>query len=173
MIVSPTNGWSSPACCPLGTRSDAAPSCRRRVLTVDPHLPPPPRQTPFIGLRGRLSTLARAQASGRFVGANSLVSQSGSQRVWGAVGGLRLLAKHWFIPEDVTPDYYHFTAWRMFQRFIAATINVFGTQVGGDVVGGSPRRATPALERVGEVPAALSVSSCLGQWLSAALGPVA
>ncbi|CAN0517451.1 unnamed protein product, partial [Ectocarpus sp. 8 AP-2014] len=43
-------------------------------------------------------------------------------------GGLQLLLRHWFIPEDVTPDYYHFTFWRMFQRFVAGTINVFGTQ---------------------------------------------
>lgn len=67
------------------------------------------------------------------MGANSLLSQSGSQRVMGAVGGLQLLVKHWFVPEDVTPDYYHFTCWRMLQRFIAGTINVFGTQVRGDI----------------------------------------
>lgn len=47
------------------------------------------------------------------------------------MGGLQLLVKHWFIPDDVTPDYYHFTCWRMFQRFIAGTVNVFGTQVRG------------------------------------------
>ncbi|CAM9553325.1 unnamed protein product [Laminaria digitata] len=44
------------------------------------------------------------------------------------MGGLQLLLRHWFIPEDVTPDYYHFTLWRMFQRFVAGTVNVFGTQ---------------------------------------------
>lgn len=69
------------------------------------------------------------QAAERFVEANSLVDRSSSQRVRGAVGGLQLLLRHWFIPEDVTPDYYHFTFWRMFQRFVAGTINVFGTQV--------------------------------------------
>lgn len=61
--------------------------------------------------------------------------RSNSQRVRGAVGGLQLLLRHWFIPEDVTPDYYHFTFWRMFQRFVAGTINVFGTQVGWCVAG--------------------------------------
>ncbi|CAB1096949.1 unnamed protein product [Ectocarpus sp. CCAP 1310/34] len=64
----------------------------------------------------------------RFVEADSLRDRSNSQRVRGAVGGLQLLLRHWFIPEDVTPDYYHFTFWRMFQRFVAGTINVFGTQ---------------------------------------------
>lgn len=78
------------------------------------------------------------QAAKRFVEANSLVDRSSSQRVRGAVGGLHLLVRHWFIPEDVTPDYYHFTFWRMFQRFVAGTINVFGTQVsekGGCTIG--------------------------------------
>lgn len=70
------------------------------------------------------------QAKERFVEADSLRDRSNSQRVRGAVGGLQLLVRHWFIPEDVTPDYYHFTFWRMFQRFVAGTINVFGTQVG-------------------------------------------
>jgi len=69
------------------------------------------------------------QDKSRFVEANSLLDRSNSQRVRGAVGGLQLLLRHWFIPEDVTPDYYHFTFWRMFQRFVAGTINVFGTQV--------------------------------------------
>ncbi|CAM9726940.1 unnamed protein product [Ectocarpus fasciculatus] len=64
----------------------------------------------------------------RFVEAESLRDRSNSQKVRGAVGGLQLLLRHWFIPEDVTPDYYHFTFWRMFQRFVAGTINVFGTQ---------------------------------------------
>lgn len=64
------------------------------------------------------------------MGAKSLLDRSNSQKVRGAVGGLQLLVRHWFIPEDVTPDYYHFTLWRMFQRFVAGTINVFGTQVG-------------------------------------------
>lgn len=66
--------------------------------------------------------------------AESLRDRSNSQKVRGAVGGLQLLLRHWFIPEDVTPDYYHFTFWRMFQRFVAGTINVFGTQVGGGLV---------------------------------------
>lgn len=70
------------------------------------------------------------QARERFVEADSLRDRSKSQRVRGAVGGLQLLLRHWFIPEGVTPDYYHFTFWRMFQRFVAGTINVFGTQVG-------------------------------------------
>lgn len=35
---------------------------------------------------------------------------------------------HAFFPEDVTPDYYSFTAWRFFQRCISATVGVFGTQ---------------------------------------------
>lgn len=58
-----------------------------------------------------------------------MLDMSNSQKVKGAVGGLQLLVRHWFIPEDVTPDYYHFTLWRMFQRFVAGTVNVFGTQV--------------------------------------------
>lgn len=73
--------------------------------------------------------LPLVKANERFVGANSLLTQSNEEKMRGAVGGLRLLIRHWFIPEDVTPDYYHFTAWRMFQRFVAGTINVFGTQV--------------------------------------------
>lgn len=32
-----------------------------------------------------------------------------------------------FFPEDVTPDYYSFTAWRFAQRCVSATIGVFGT----------------------------------------------
>lgn len=63
------------------------------------------------------------------MGADSLVERSNSERVGGVIRGLPSLVRHWFIPEDVTPDYYHFTAWRMFQRFVAGTINVFGTQV--------------------------------------------
>lgn len=35
---------------------------------------------------------------------------------------------HAFFPEDVTPDYYSFTAWRFFQRCVSATVGVFGTQ---------------------------------------------
>ena len=64
------------------------------------------------------------------MGAESLLEKSNTQKVRGAMGGLQLLLRHWFIPEDVTPDYYHFTLWRMFQRFVAGTVNVFGTQVG-------------------------------------------
>jgi Vitamin B6 photo-protection and homoeostasis len=33
-----------------------------------------------------------------------------------------------FFPEDVTPDYYSFTAWRFAQRCVSATVGVFGTQ---------------------------------------------
>jgi len=33
-----------------------------------------------------------------------------------------------FFPEDVTPDYYAFTAWRFFQRCVTSTVGVFGTQ---------------------------------------------
>lgn len=32
-----------------------------------------------------------------------------------------------FFPEDVTPDYYSFTAWRFAQRCVSSTIGVFGT----------------------------------------------
>lgn len=32
-----------------------------------------------------------------------------------------------FFPDDVTPDYYSFTAWRFSQRCVSATIGVFGT----------------------------------------------
>eukprot|EP00178_Gracilaria_changii_P001942 TRINITY_DN1284_c0_g1_i2.p1 TRINITY_DN1284_c0_g1~~TRINITY_DN1284_c0_g1_i2.p1 ORF type:complete len:737 (-),score=108.48 TRINITY_DN1284_c0_g1_i2:5070-7280(-) len=32
-----------------------------------------------------------------------------------------------FFPEDVTPDYYSFTAWRFAQRCFSATVGVFGT----------------------------------------------
>uniref|UniRef100_A0A7S2WMF6 Protein root UVB sensitive/RUS domain-containing protein n=1 Tax=Rhizochromulina marina TaxID=1034831 RepID=A0A7S2WMF6_9STRA len=38
------------------------------------------------------------------------------------------LAQHTFVPEGVTADYYSFTRWRCFQRFVSATINVFGVQ---------------------------------------------
>lgn len=75
-----------------------------------------------------------AKGKEQFVEAHSLLDRSNSQRVKGAVGSLQLLLQHWFIPEDVTPDYYHFTFWRMFQRFVAGTINVFGTQVRAVVV---------------------------------------
>jgi hypothetical protein len=33
-----------------------------------------------------------------------------------------------FFPEDVTPDYYSFTAWRFAQRCVSSTVGVFGTQ---------------------------------------------
>ncbi len=33
-----------------------------------------------------------------------------------------------FFPPDVTPDYYAFTAWRVSQRCVSATVGVFGTQ---------------------------------------------
>lgn len=33
-----------------------------------------------------------------------------------------------FFPDDVSPDYYSFTAWRFSQRCVSATIGVFGTQ---------------------------------------------
>lgn len=33
-----------------------------------------------------------------------------------------------FIPDDVTPDYYSFSAWRFAQRCMSATVGVFGTQ---------------------------------------------
>uniref|UniRef100_A0A7S2ZP82 Uncharacterized protein n=1 Tax=Rhodosorus marinus TaxID=101924 RepID=A0A7S2ZP82_9RHOD len=33
-----------------------------------------------------------------------------------------------FLPDDVSPDYYHFTAIRFVQRIISATVNVLGTQ---------------------------------------------
>lgn len=33
-----------------------------------------------------------------------------------------------FIPDDVTPDYYAFSAWRFAQRCMSATVGVFGTQ---------------------------------------------
>lgn len=65
------------------------------------------------------------------MGAKSLSDETNTEKVKGAVGALQLLVRHWFVPEDVTPDYYHFTIWRMFQRFVAATVNVFGTQVKG------------------------------------------
>ncbi len=35
---------------------------------------------------------------------------------------------HTFIPEDVSPDYASFTRWRCTQRFLSATVNVFGTK---------------------------------------------
>ncbi|KAA8492218.1 Protein root UVB sensitive 1, chloroplastic [Porphyridium purpureum] len=38
------------------------------------------------------------------------------------------LLKHAFIPEDVSPDYYSFSAWRFVQRIMSATVGVFGTQ---------------------------------------------
>lgn len=33
-----------------------------------------------------------------------------------------------FLPEHVTPDYYHYTKWRVLQRLISATVSVFGTR---------------------------------------------
>lgn len=39
----------------------------------------------------------------------------------------RLFFMRSFFPEDVTPDYYSFTAWRFAQRCASATIGVFGT----------------------------------------------
>lgn len=39
----------------------------------------------------------------------------------------RLFLTRAFFPEDVTPDYYSFTAWRFAQRCVSATIGVFGT----------------------------------------------
>lgn len=36
--------------------------------------------------------------------------------------------RHSFVPDDVSRDYFSFTRWRCTQRFIAATVNVFGTQ---------------------------------------------
>jgi hypothetical protein len=33
-----------------------------------------------------------------------------------------------FLPENVTHDYYAYTIWRVIQRFVSATVNVFGTQ---------------------------------------------
>lgn len=38
------------------------------------------------------------------------------------------MLRHALVPEDVTPDYYSFTQWRVFQRFVAGTISVLGTQ---------------------------------------------
>lgn len=39
----------------------------------------------------------------------------------------RLFFRRSFFPDDVTPDYYSFTAWRFSQRCVSATIGVFGT----------------------------------------------
>ena len=39
-----------------------------------------------------------------------------------------LWLKQSFIPEDVSPDYYAFAQWRVFQRLMSSTIGVFGTQ---------------------------------------------
>lgn len=39
----------------------------------------------------------------------------------------RLFFTRSFFPDDVTPDYYSFTAWRFAQRCVSATIGVFGT----------------------------------------------
>lgn len=33
-----------------------------------------------------------------------------------------------FLPENVTPDYYNYTRWRILQRLVSATISVFGTR---------------------------------------------
>lgn len=40
----------------------------------------------------------------------------------------RMFLKTAFLPDDVTPDYYSFTAWRVAQRCVSATVGVFGTQ---------------------------------------------
>lgn len=39
----------------------------------------------------------------------------------------RMFLTRSFFPDDVTPDYYSFTAWRVSQRCVSATIGVFGT----------------------------------------------
>ncbi|GJQ09855.1 hypothetical protein GpartN1_g1646.t1 [Galdieria partita] len=36
--------------------------------------------------------------------------------------------KQSFFPEGVSPDYYSFTVWRVFQRLVSSTVGVFGTQ---------------------------------------------
>jgi hypothetical protein len=38
------------------------------------------------------------------------------------------LLKQSFLPENVTPDYYTYTQWRILQRLVSATVSVFGTR---------------------------------------------
>ena len=49
------------------------------------------------------------------------------ERVQEFVRRRRLFFMRSFFPDDVTPDYYSFTAWRFAQRCVSATIGVFGT----------------------------------------------
>lgn len=49
------------------------------------------------------------------------------QRVREFIRRRRMFFHRAFFPEDVTPDYYSFTAWRFAQRCFSATVGVFGT----------------------------------------------
>ncbi|KAG5178432.1 vitamin B6 photo-protection and homoeostasis-domain-containing protein, partial [Tribonema minus] len=66
------------------------------------------------------------ESQGRYVDYAS--GKSKTDRFRGGIGDLRAFLKHCFIPEDVSPDYFNFTRWRIFQRFVAATVSVLGTQ---------------------------------------------
>ncbi|PXF41139.1 Protein root UVB sensitive 2, chloroplastic [Gracilariopsis chorda] len=49
------------------------------------------------------------------------------QRVREFIRRRRMFFHRAFFPEDVTPDYYSFSAWRFAQRCFSATVGVFGT----------------------------------------------
>uniref|UniRef100_A0A0G4G9L5 Protein root UVB sensitive/RUS domain-containing protein n=1 Tax=Chromera velia CCMP2878 TaxID=1169474 RepID=A0A0G4G9L5_9ALVE len=66
-----------------------------------------------VRMEGVAAVLSRAAAS--------LSRLPGMERVVTTV-------QHALLPDNVTPDYYSYTFWRMVQRFLSATVNVFGTQ---------------------------------------------
>ncbi|CAM9150574.1 unnamed protein product [Phaeothamnion confervicola] len=66
--------------------------------------------------------------SGRFANVKLPADAGSGARLQGWLGGAKAFLRHSFIPDDVTPDYFRFTGWRVFQRFVAATVSVFGTQ---------------------------------------------
>ena len=67
-------------------------------------------------------------AAQRFVSTGSGTSALNGAPIAGRLANLQAFLKHSFIPEEVSPDYFSFTKWRIFQRFIAATVSVLGTQ---------------------------------------------
>jgi len=86
------------------------------------------------GVRKRLVWDA-SDGDGRFVLQDSVRPDGPSGELFGTHGAAADAAAsvvHFFtnafFPEDVTPDYYSFTAWRFFQRCVSATVGVFGTQ---------------------------------------------
>jgi Vitamin B6 photo-protection and homoeostasis len=67
-------------------------------------------------------------AAGRYIDTGAGRRVTNGEALQGRFSNLQAFLKHSFIPEDVSPDYFAFTRWRVFQRFVAATVNVLGTQ---------------------------------------------